>query len=241
MLVKDIMTRQVVAIGPDMPIRDAAALMAQRDIRHFPIVEGPDRPPDPAAGSERAPAGAPRLIGIVSDRDLRTVGSAHPDARLDVGARDPVRRIMSAPVWTAHPLEPIEETARVMRTHRIGAMPVMAGEELVGIVASADLLDALVRMTGVRQGVTRLEVELPNRPGALAGLLDRIASRNHNVTSLMSNRSEHDVAPEAIQFVLRVDALDSHGLAAHLRTLGYQVLWPRPVEGGAPRELAPLP
>lgn len=207
MLVRDIMTENVAAIGPDMPIADVAALMAQRNVRHFPIV------------SADAPA---HLIGIVSDRDVRVVGSDHPEARLDVGLKDPVHRIMQSPVWTAHPLEPIEEAAKALRLRNIGAMPVMRGDDLVGIVTSNDLLEALVRMTGVHEGVTRLEVELANRPGAIAGLLDRIASRNYSVASVLTTKVE----PDATTFVLRVGALDSLGLARFLRDEGYTVLWP---------------
>ena len=208
MLVQDIMTTNVAAIGPDMSIEDVAALMRQRGVRHFPIVST-----DAAAD----------LIGIVSDRDLRVVGSDHPDASVDVGVKDPVRTIMQTPVWTAHPLEPIEEAAKAMRHRNIGAMPVMRGDELVGIVTANDLLEALVRMTGVHEGVTRLEVELPNRPGAIAGLLDRIASRNYGIASVLTTKSEADVTT----FVLRVSALDSRGLALFLREAGYTVLWPR--------------
>lgn len=214
MLVRDIMTTQVVAIDPDLPIRDATALMTQRGVRHFPVV----RPaPGPDGGSE-----AGTLVGIVSDRDLRTVGSDHPDADPSVGVRDPVAKVMRSPVLTAHPLEPIEETARAMRDRRVGAMPVMDGDDLVGIVTSADLLSALVRMTGVGVGVSRLEVELPDRPGALAGLLDRIASRNASVTSVMSARSE----PDAVTFVLHVATINGPGLTAFLRDEGFTVLWP---------------
>lgn len=204
MLVQDVMTENVIAIGPDMPIADVSALMAQRNVRHFPIV---------ARGA---------LVGIVSDRDLRVVGSDHPDAHPGVSSKDPVRRIMQSPVWTAHPLEPIEDAASALRQRNIGAMPVMRGDELVGIITANDLLAALVRMTGLHGGVTRLEVELPNRPGAIAGLLDRIASRNYSVASVLTTRSDGDVTT----FVLRVGALDSRGLARNLRDAGYEVLWP---------------
>lgn len=214
MLVEDIMTRQVVAISPDMPIGDVTSLMAQRTLRHFPILdEG-------------------RLVGIVSDRDLRTVGADHPQARPGIGRRDPVSALMTREVWTAHPLDPVDEAANVLRERAIGAMPVMAGEELVGIVSASDFLNALVRMTGVGRASTRLEVELPNRPGALAGLLDRIASRGADVASVLTTKSDPDVA----SFVLRVGAMDGRGLANALRDAGYEVLWPRrrTTEEGAP-------
>lgn len=205
MLVQEIMTRQVVAISPEMPIGDVTALMAQRTLRHFPILE------------------EARLVGIVSDRDLRTVGADHPQARPGVGRRDPVRLLMTREVWTAHPLDPVDEAASVLRERGIGAMPVVEGEELVGIVSAGDFLEALVRMTGVGRASTRLEVELPNRPGALAGLLDRIAARGANVASVLTTRSDPDVAT----FVLRVGTMDGRGLARRLREAGYEVVWPR--------------
>ncbi|MEJ2668494.1 MAG: CBS and ACT domain-containing protein [Deinococcales bacterium] len=222
MLVQDIMTRQVVAIGPDMPIRDVCALMEQRNIRHFPILE--------SAGSGAAAAGeegatgvtGDRLVGIVSDRDLRLVGADHPRAPRDVRQTDPVRRVMVTPVLTAHPLDPIEETAKVLREHKIGAMPVMDAANLVGIVTGIDMLDALIRMSGVHEAATRLEVEVPNRPGELASLLAAIAARKHNVSSVMTSRAD----AESVTFVLRVNTVDGRGLAGHLRRAGFVILWP---------------
>jgi acetoin utilization protein AcuB len=210
MLVQDIMTRRVVAIAPDTPIRDVNALMLQRNIRHFPIVEGG------AAGLEG------RLVGIVSDRDLRLVGSDHPKAPSDVRSTDPVSLVMVSPVLTAHPLDPIEETAKILREHKIGAMPVMDDDSLVGIVTGIDMLDALIRMSGVYEAASRIEVEVPNRPGALAALTARIASLNHNVSSVMTSRSD----AETVAFVLRVATLDGRGLADRLRDAGFAVVWP---------------
>jgi len=112
-------------------------------------------------------------------------------------------------VLVAHPEDPVEETAKVLRDNKIGAMPVMDDGRLVGIV------------TG-KGASSRLEVELVDRPGALAGLLDRVASRNINVSSVLTARADE----ASVTFVLRVGTLDGHGLAAHLRGLGYNVLWP---------------
>ncbi len=211
MTVQDIMTRKVVAIGPDMPITDVHKLMEQRNIRHFPILE-----PDGEG------AGPGRLVGIVSDRDIRVVGGTHPQSPAGVKMDSPVSMIMIRNVLTAHPLDPIEESARVLREHKIGAMPVLEGDELVGIVTGIDFLDALVAMTGVNRPSSRLEVEVPNRPGALAALLDRVASLNHNVSSVFATERHED----SITFVLRVETIHGHRLAAELREMNYHVIWP---------------
>lgn len=214
MLVGEIMTRQVVAIAPDTPIRDVQLLMEQRNIRHFPILD---------QGTEgRKPGSSDRLVGIVSDRDLRSVGADHPRAPKGVRATDPVSALMASPVVTVGPREPIENAAKTLSEQKIGAMPVMQDGKLVGILTATDLLHALVKMSGVNDSASRLEVEVVNRPGALAGLLDRVASRNLNVSSVMTSRSDADT----VTFVLRVGTPDGAEIAAHLRELGYTVLWP---------------
>jgi acetoin utilization protein AcuB len=204
MLVQDIMTRNVVAIDPEMPISDVNSLMEQRNIRHFPIVE------------------ASSLIGIVSDRDIRVVGSEHPKAPRGIHMKHAVRSIMKSPVLTAHPLDPIEEAAKVLRVHKIGAMPVLDNENLVGIVTAIDFLEAMTKMTGVYDATSRLEIEVDNRPGALAAVLEAIAKKNINVSSVMTTRSD----AEAVNFVLRVSTIDIRGLATYLRNEGFQIMWP---------------
>ena len=204
MLVQDIMTHKVVAIDPEMPISDVNTLMEQRGIRHFPIVE------------------ASTLVGIVSDRDIRIVGSEHPKAPKGISMKHPVRQIMKSPVFTAHPLDPVEEAAKVLHLHKIGAMPVLDGESLVGIVTAIDFLEAMTRMTNVYDATSRLEIAVDNCPGALATALESIASKNINVSSVMTTRSD----PDTVCFVLRVGTLDVHHLADNLRNEGFEVLWP---------------
>jgi acetoin utilization protein AcuB len=205
MQVRDVMTGNVAAIGPEMAIRDVTALMELRRVRHFPIVD------------ESA-----RVIGIISDRDLRSVGSPHPSARPDVTVADPVRRIMASPVLTCHPDDAIEDAARRLRHHRVGALPVLDDGRLVGIVTAADLLVALAAIRSGTQPSSRLEVELPNRPGALAGLLMAIARMNLNVSTVSTTRSD----PDAVAFAIRVDTIDAPTVARRLREDDYTVLWP---------------
>ncbi len=215
MLVQDIMTRKVVAIAPAMPIADVHTLMEQRNIRHFPIM-------DSVLGEAGNVGEGERLVGIVSDRDIRIVGSSPPAAPPAVTMNSPVGDIMIRDVLTAHPLDPIEESARVLREHKIGAMPVLEGDELVGIVTAIDFLDALVAMTGVNRSSARLEIEVPNRPGALAQLLERIAGRGYNVSSVFTSERHED----SLTFVLRVETISGHQLAGELRAQGYHVVWP---------------
>jgi acetoin utilization protein AcuB len=210
MLVQDIMTQQVVAIDPDMPIGDAYMLMRQRDIRHFPIVSNKN--------------GHSQLVGIVSDRDIRLVGSQLPQAPAGVTLKDPVSKLMSSPVITTHPTDPVEESAKVLRREKIGAMPVVDEDDLVGIVSSIDFLEALVRMTGVHEAATRLEVEVSDRPGSLAELTAAIANKGLNISSILTTFDDRH--SDTLTFALRVGTIDGRGLAGDLRQEGFNVIWP---------------
>ena len=209
MLVRDVMTVNVIAIGPEMPIRDVAALMEMRRVRHFPILEDDEQ-------------GEARLVGIVSDRDLRAVGSPHPSARPDVQVADPVRSIMVTPVATAHPDDAVEDVAAWLREYRVGALPVLDGEQLVGIVSPPDLLAALTLPATIREPSSVLEVEVGNRPGCLATLLETLAKHGLNVSQLTTTRAE----PEIGCFTVRVDTINAPRVAANLAREGWTVLWP---------------
>lgn len=205
MLVRDIMTERVIAIDPTMPIGDVYALMEQRNIRHFPIVRDND------------------LVGIVSDRDIRSVGSELPSAQQGVTLQDPVERIMSAPPITTYADDPVEESAHILRERKIGAMPVVDEQDrLIGIVTGIDFLEALIKMTGVEGATSRLEVEVDNRPGSLAALSDAISRRGVNIASVLSTHKDADT----LSFVLRVGTIDGRGLANELREEGFDVVWP---------------
>ncbi len=134
MLVREFMQDQPVTITPDTPLLEAEWRMQEGGFRHLPIVDAYDR-----------------LVGIVSDRDLREAApsDANTLSRQELTyllSRLRVKDVMKAPVVTARPSEPAETAAIRMRENKIGALPVVEDDRLVGIVTTSDLLDALVRM-----------------------------------------------------------------------------------------------
>jgi acetoin utilization protein AcuB len=86
-----------------------------------------------------------RLVGIVTDRDLRDAfpsvfeaSNAERDAALSI----PVRDVATANVLTLSPEAPMADAARLMRRERIGAVPITSGNQLVGILTRSDVLKA---------------------------------------------------------------------------------------------------
>ena len=119
-MVREVMTRAVLTIGPETPCDKARRLMDEQRIRHLPVV---------ARG---------RLVGIVSDRD---VGSAAVQSSGAIAGR-----IMTPDPVTVTPEMRVEQAAQLMLDGRFGALPVADGNALVGIVTYTDLLRAFVRV-----------------------------------------------------------------------------------------------
>jgi CBS domain-containing protein len=134
------MRRPIVTIAVDTPVREAVTLMRERGIRHLPVLD--------AEG---------RLIGIVTDRDLRHVifdvalGRVGDDS--EDGGDLPVREVMTWGVVTVAPTSDLRAAIGVMRERPLGAMPVVEAGRVVGILTERDLLDALQAL--LRERVVR--------------------------------------------------------------------------------------
>ena len=126
-------------IRADADVGAAAALMRTRKIRHLLVIDAEER-----------------LVGIVTDRDLRQV-ILDPDIQAQLGAapRAPnvltVGEVMTWGAITVRPDSVLREAARVMHAHKVGALPVVEHSRWVGILAETDLVKAFIDALG--QGV----------------------------------------------------------------------------------------
>ena len=113
---KDLMSRDVKVINPDMTIRDAARKMRDGDFGMMPV------------------GGDDRLIGTISDRDIAIRAVAEGK---DAGTQ--VRDVMSEGVAWAYEDDSVEEAARIMSERQVRRLPVVDRDKrLVGIVALGD-------------------------------------------------------------------------------------------------------
>jgi acetoin utilization protein AcuB len=133
MQVSQWMKRKPHTVGPRDSIRHARTILEDHRINQLPVLAGG------------------KLVGIVTDRDLRDAFPSVLDHRRHREAKSNpspeatmVETVMTSNVLTVQPDDSIAEAARVMRKGRLGALPVVDGEHLVGIITRSDLLDALV-------------------------------------------------------------------------------------------------
>lgn len=155
MLVREWMTPDPQTVTSDTPVMEAMQAMREGGYRRLPVLD------------------KGRLIGIVTDRDLKeaTPSSATTLSVYELNfllAKMRVREVMSEPVVTVRPDDPIERAALLMEEHRVSGLPVLRGEGLAGILTITDLLRAFVGFLGLREGGTRVTVDVPDVPGVLA-------------------------------------------------------------------------
>jgi acetoin utilization protein AcuB len=130
--VKELMTTPPITTSPDTPVLEARQLMIEKRIRHLLIIEGP------------------QLCGIITDRDIR-LNLPSPATSLSVWeinyllARMTVASAMTKSVVTVDPRCDARTAAQLMLEHKIGALPVVDGFALVGIITETDLLRAFVK------------------------------------------------------------------------------------------------
>jgi len=131
-LIDQVMTRDPVTVAPNDAIGVALKRMLDRGCRRLPVVD------------------QGKLVGIVSDRDLRRATNSpfvlrerwYDDFLLE---HILVRACMTPNPITVTPRTSILEAAKLMRDHKIGGLPVSDGEKLVGIVTETDLLNYFIR------------------------------------------------------------------------------------------------
>ncbi|MFI9811284.1 CBS domain-containing protein [Saccharothrix variisporea] len=117
MRAREFMTSPVIAVTPDVPIHEAAALLSSHGFTALAVVDGQ------------------RLVGVVTDADL--LRGEHTDHR---PGETPVRAVMSTPVLGVDPDAPIGAVARIMVEDHVRWVPVVAGAALVGVVTRRDLV-----------------------------------------------------------------------------------------------------
>jgi acetoin utilization protein AcuB len=167
------MTRNPFTATPDMPVSEALGVMRREKVRRLPVLNKPHG----------------KLVGIVSEKDL-LYASPSPATSLSIWeinyllAKLQVREVMTEPVITVSEGELLENAARIMVDNKIGGLPVMRKETLVGIITETDLFKIFIELFGAREKGVRVTMLIPTIKGELAKITTEIAKRNGNIIAL---------------------------------------------------------
>lgn len=135
MKIKELMSKKVFTVTPEDKVDRIFILFNFEAIRHIPVVE------------------KGKVVGILSDRDLKKIlGPQKQKLVTDDGttvmirARK-IRTLMSRNVTTIGPDERASDAAAIMAKRKIGCLPVVKNQKLVGIITSTDILRAFVKLS----------------------------------------------------------------------------------------------
>jgi acetoin utilization protein AcuB len=162
MLVKERMTPNPITIKPDISMAEAMAWMRRENVRRFPVVDKNGK-----------------LIGIVTRDDLL---HASPSSVTSLNmweinyllSQVKVRDVMTKDVVTIKEDCPIEEAARIMADNKIGGLPVMRDDMVVGVITESDLFKVFLELFGAREKGVRLTLLAPYFKGSMAQITSEI-------------------------------------------------------------------
>lgn len=204
------MKTYLITASPSTSVLKARELMDNRKISHLPVTDG------------RA-----RLLGIVTDRDLKQAW-ASPASTLSVYEltyvlqKLTVESIMTRDVLTATPDMTIERAARMIHDNKIGALPVVKDDKLVGIITSTDLMEVLLAALGVSDDSARVSILVRNRIGVLADVGRIMQQAEVNIRSVVTAPLQG--VDDVWQMILRVNAAAQTKAVELLRDAGFKVI-----------------
>jgi len=170
MFVGDRMSRPVFSVSLEDPINDVLAMFKNEHIRRAPVIN------------------KGKLVGIVSERDLL---NASPSTATTLSvwemnyliSKVKVKDVMSKKVITVSRDTPIEEAARIMSDKKIGGLPVVDNNKVVGMITETDLFKVFLELMGARDKGVRVTATIEEKPGELAKITKAIAAAGGNFVS----------------------------------------------------------
>ncbi len=202
MLVKDWMKKDVITIDAHASVIDAVHLLKEKGIRRLPVLKNG------------------KLVGIVTDRDLKDFTPSKATT-LDIYelryllSKANVEEAMTPNPITVPPNVPIENVALIMHDKKISGLPVMDGEDLVGIITESDVFEVLVALTGVKQGGVRICLPIEDRSGSAKEVADILRKHGGKIEAILINYE--GVAPGFRDLIMRFKGGDTQAILKEIK------------------------
>jgi acetoin utilization protein AcuB len=209
MLVSNRMTPDPITVSDKTPIDEALKIMRDKQVRRLPVVNRKGK-----------------LVGIVAEKDI-LYASPSPATSLSIHeihylvSKLTVGEIMTKNVFTVTDDTPLEEAARVMADHRIGALPVMRNGELVGIITETDIFKALLELLGAREPGVRLTMKMREGQGVLPLCTEAMSKLGGRMLALLTSSADE---PGYRVITVKVTGVDREKLVEGMAKLGVEFL-----------------
>jgi acetoin utilization protein AcuB len=214
MFISKFMTKDVVTLGRDSDIAEAKQLMIRYRIRHIPVTR-PDR----------------TLIGIVSDRDIR---SAMPskffhDQGIEEMETDRLTGVLVQEIMTKDPVSvslssTLQDALLLIEKTRVGAFPVVDEHlKVMGIISDRDLLNAFIHVLGIKEPGALLGIVVDENIEEMERIIHALISENITFGSILVYRNWSPGKRAVFPYLLTKNVVN---LKQKLRNMGYDILDP---------------
>ncbi len=172
MFVKLWMHEEIITVRPECTIAEAENLMALHKIRRLPVINAENH-----------------LLGILSKEDIHNALPSIIDANFDDSARAlanqaKVEAFMTKNPITVDPMEPLEKVAATMRKNKVGGIPVVAEEKLVGIITESDIFQAFIEILGGNEEGVRIELSIDSEARSIYRTVDIFKKHDMHLLTL---------------------------------------------------------
>lgn len=214
MQVKEIMTTAPITITRKTLLPDALDLMQENNIRRLLVVDENGK-----------------LVDIVTKKDLNEV-SASPAtslsifelnyllAKTTIGDILKVRKDRPDRLVTIDGDALVGQAAVLLREYKIGGLPVMSGEKVVGIVTESDIFDVFVSVMGYKEPGTRIIIEVEeDKEGTIKEISEIIFNNHGNIQKLLAYLNKE----EKYMIEIRITSGNDEKIIAELKEKGYLI------------------
>ena len=208
MIVEEIMNEEPYTLAPTNTVLEALKLMRDKKVRHLPVID-----------EER------HVLGVITERDIKEVlPSSLQDEPNSPVFQAKVEEIMVKDPLVGHPLDFVEEVALTFYESKVGCLPIVSGEKLVGIVTTTDLLYTYIELTGATEPGSKIEIRVADTPGVLFEITKIFHHHHANVQSVLVYPDSENTQNKILS--VRVKTLNPLAMINDLRNEGFDVLWP---------------
>ena len=173
MIIKDYMTKHPVMVEPSMSIVEIQGIMSETKVRHLPVAEE-----------------GKRLVGLITQETLRVPPTKLTSLNVweitrflsELTAKDVM--IKGKDVITIDPDATIEEAAQIMAENKIGCLPVLEDNIIVGIITDTDMMMHLMEMLAAPMPSVRVTMRMSTAKGELAKLVTAISAQGWGIWAL---------------------------------------------------------
>ena len=213
MFISKIMTRNAVTIDINADISQARKIMTENNFLHLPVVDESNF-----------------LIGIVTDRDVRSVSpSFHIAGDIGIEALKrfsslKIKDIMTKNPLALSPLDTLQDALILLQKKRFGAFPVIDEQKkLIGIVSVRDILREFINVLGLEEPGTLLCIIAENKLGQMKKIVDAITEEHVSFGSVLVARYWEKGKRAVFPYLLTQNIAP---IKRKLKNMGYTILDP---------------